>query len=538
MSNLKTLIKYNLLNSFPIISKLNKKKNYSTKALVGLALLAFFGIFAFITVYMLLIESLFAQAGHPDLIILMGITVSSLMIFFTNLTQANAYLFRTKDYDLLMSLPIKDRDIVLSKFIGLYFINFLSVVSIMGGTYIAYTIYAGFDSIMLLLYIITMIMVPVIPVALSSLVAFGLGYFPLNPKAKNYVSTILYVIFFIVFSIFYSKIMNSSENELLNQIGKMKTIFKQIYFMSGPIFEGFYNKDILSLSLFIGSSLIISIIFVLIVSKNFKFFNNFTNRNKINKNFVLTNDNKSNGEIKTLLLKEAREYINIRSYVLNTIIGPVLSLVFTITLSKQMINGLEGLLPEGTLNVPMESFVFGFIIMIGTFFLFLTNTCASSISLEGKNFWIIKSAPVKTSSVFISKILLNVIITVPFAIANVVISSILTKANILYSVFALLMLLCCVGYFSILGLYVNILLPKFDFDSPVKVIKQSLSALITIGIAFVLSFALIILYTLLGNMINPLIALIICFIFNLIILIISIMLLKTHGKRKYEALCA
>ena len=237
-------------------------------------------------------------------------------------------------------------------------------------------------------------------------------------------------------------------------------------------------------------------------------------------------------------MKEAREYINIRSYVLNTIIGPVLSLVFTITLSKQMINGLEGLLPEGTLNVPMESFVFGFIIMICTFFLFLTNTCASSISLEGKNFWIIKSAPVKTSSVFISKILLNVIITVPFAIANVVISSILTKANILYSVFALLMLLCCVGYFSILGLYVNILLPKFDFDSPVKVIKQSLSALITTGIAFVLSFALIILYILLGNMINPLIALIICFMFNLIILIISIMLLKTHGKRKYEALCA
>ena len=86
MSNLKTLIKYNLLNSFPIISKLNKKKNYSTKALVGLALLAFLGIFAFITVYMLLIESLFAQAGHPDLILLMGITVSSLMIFFTNLT--------------------------------------------------------------------------------------------------------------------------------------------------------------------------------------------------------------------------------------------------------------------------------------------------------------------------------------------------------------------------------------------------------------------------------------------------------------------
>ena len=84
MSNLVTLIKYNILNSFPIISKLNKKKNHSTKALVGLAVLAFLAIFAFITIYMCMIESLFAQAGHSDLILLMGITMSSLMIFFTN----------------------------------------------------------------------------------------------------------------------------------------------------------------------------------------------------------------------------------------------------------------------------------------------------------------------------------------------------------------------------------------------------------------------------------------------------------------------
>lgn len=539
MSNLVTLIKYNILNSFPIISKLNKKKNHSTKALVGLAVLAFLAIFAFITIYMCMIEGLFAQSGHSDLILLMGITMSSLMIFFTNLTQANAYLFRTKDYDLLMSLPVRQRDIVLSKFIGLYFVNFLSVFSIMGGTYLAYVIFSGFDLVMLLLYLVTMIFLPVIPVAISSLVAFGLGYFPLNPKTKNFVSTILYILFFIVFSFFYSKVMNSSESELLNQIAKMKTIFKQAYPMAGIIFEGFYNKDLLSLVIFIGSSLVISIIFVIIVSKNFKNFNNYTNRYKMSKDFKITNEiNKSNGEIKTLLLKEIREYVSIRSYVINTIVGPILSLVFTITLSKQMLNGLEGLLPEGTLNVSLESFVFGFIVMISTFFLFLTNTSASSISLEGKNFWIIKSAPVKTSSVFMSKILLNMMIVGPFAVANVVISAVLTKANLIYAILALLMMLCIVGYFSTLGLYVNILLPKFDYDSPVKVIKQSMSALIVTGMAFVISIILISCYTVFGNMISPIVGIIICFAISLALLITSIILLKTHGKKKYEALCA
>ena len=78
----------------------------------------------------------------------------------------------------------------------------------------------------------------------------------------------------------------------------------------------------------------------------------------------------------------------------------------------------------------------------------------------------------------------------PFAIANVVISAVLTKANLIYAILALLMMLCIVGYFSTLGLYVNILLPKFDYDSPVKVIKQSMSALIVTGMAFVISIIL------------------------------------------------
>ena len=251
----------------------------------------------------------------------------------------------------------------------------------------------------------------------------------------------------------------------------------------------------------------------------------------MSKDFKITNEiNKSNGEIKTLLLKEIREYVSIRSYVINTIVGPILSLVFTITLSKQMLNGLEGLLPEGTLNVSLESFVFGFIVMISTFFLFLTNTSASSISLEGKNFWIIKSAPVKTSSVFMSKILLNMMIVGPFAVANVVISAVLTKANLIYAILALLMMLCIVGYFSTLGLYVNILLPKFDYDSPVKVIKQSMSALIVTGMAFVISIILISCYTVFGNMISPIVGIIICFAISLALLITSIKLLSLVNK--------
>ena len=350
MSNLKSLIKYNLLNSFPIINKLinnklNKKKNKSIIFITTIFIILFLIIFALLTLYLVLFESIFAQAGHPEVVLLMAITISAVMVFFTNLSLANSYIFRTKDYDLLMSIPIKESDIVISKLISLYIYNFVFVFSIMTGAYIAYIVYNDFDIVFTLLYFISLLFAPLIPIGISSIIAFLLGYIPLSQKIKNIFSTILYAGLFIIFSIAYTSIMKSSETELMNQIGFLSTIFKKVYFMTGTIFEGFYNKDIISFIIFITSSLIVMIIFIIIVSKTFKHFNNYTNRKKINKTYKLNSEKYStNSEVKSLFIKEFRQYINIPSYIMNTIVGPILSLVCTITLSTQLLEGAGSLL--------------------------------------------------------------------------------------------------------------------------------------------------------------------------------------------------
>jgi len=537
MNSLVSLLKYNLLNSFPIINKLNKKKNKSTKGLFALCALIYLLMFIFIVIYMFMFMSIFNEAGRPEIILLMGVTISSIMVFFTNLTQANSYIFRTKDYDLLMSLPIKQKDIVISKLLSLYIYNFIFVFSIMGAIYIPYAVIAGFDIIMFILYVISMFFVPLIPIGISSFIAFGFGYVPLPQKVKNISSTILYIILFIIFTMFYTTILESSESELLNQIGKMADIFKKLYFMSETIFNGFYEKNILSFILFISISVIVVIMFVFIVSKLFKNFNNHTNRSKVKSNYSINKEEyKSNSEVKALFIKELRNYINIPSYIMNTIVGPILSVAATFTLSTQLLEGLQGLLPEdsGISNIP--NFAIGFLGVIIIFFISMTSTSSSSISLEGKNFWILKSAPIKTKSVFISKILLNVLILTPFIIADIIIAYFLLECDLVISILVLLMDLLFVISFSVFGLYINILLPKFEFDSPLKVVKQSGAVFVSMIVSFVISFLMIIIYIIFNSMFNPTIGIIAGLVIGLISCILSIVLLCTHGKKKYNNL--
>ena len=544
MSNLKSLIKYNLLNSFPIINKLinnklNKKKNKSIIFITTIFIILFLIIFALLTLYLVLFESIFAQAGHPEVVLLMAITISAVMVFFTNLSLANSYIFRTKDYDLLMSIPIKESDIVISKLISLYIYNFVFVFSIMTGAYIAYIVYNDFDIVFTLLYFISLLFAPLIPIGISSIIAFLLGYIPLSQKIKNIFSTILYAGLFIIFSIAYTSIMKSSETELMNQIGFLSTIFKKVYFMTGTIFEGFYNKDIISFIIFITSSLIVMIIFIIIVSKTFKHFNNYTNRKKINKTYKLNSEKYStNSEVKSLFIKEFRQYINIPSYIMNTIVGPILSLVCTITLSTQLLEGAGSLLGSIVNPENIDEYAMGLLGVVLILLMSLTSTSSSSISLEGKRFWIIKSLPVKTSSVFISKILLNVIIFVPFIIIDVIIASIIIKCSVFMSILVLVMNIFMALAFSIYGLYINILLPKFNYESPIKVVKQSSAVLVVMITSFIIDFISIFLYNILNVIFNPMIGIVCTTIFSLIIFILSLILLLVHGKKKYELLNA
>ena len=104
--------------------------------------------------------------------------------------------------------------------------------------------------------------------------------------------------------------------------------------------------------------------------------------------------------------------------------GKIMFLIFTIGIYFSV----EGLSEE----LAMFKDYFGLVILVlGLFSLLMTSTTASSISLEGKNIWFYKSLPVKTSEIFIGKILVDLLLTLIIGIPTIIIVSILFKFSIL-----------------------------------------------------------------------------------------------------------
>lgn len=249
----------------------------------------------------------------------------------------------------------------------------------------------------------------------------------------------------------------------------------------------------------------------------------------LNKNRIVI---EKNSVLKSLIKKELSMYFSIPIYVINTIIGPAIILLgslATIFLEK------EEILRVLEINASEEFtliLVIGF--LIGT--ISLSCTTNSSISLEGKNLWILKSLPIRVMDVFKGKIILNLILVLPVTL----IASIIFKFTLGYSYLELLYVVVLTGIYatiiSIIGIIANLFFPRLNWTSATQVVKQSFSVILVM-LASLVIVGIPVITVIKFNVINIMkintIALI-STIYLLLVLISSLIVLKYIAIKKYE----
>ncbi|MFQ8600428.1 MAG: putative ABC transporter permease subunit [Oscillospiraceae bacterium] len=119
-----------------------------------------------------------------------------------------------------------------------------------------------------------------------------------------------------------------------------------------------------------------------------------------------------------------------------------------------------------------------------SFFVVMTYTTACSISLEGKNFWLLRSLPVSTRTVLWSKIALNLLLILPVVALNAVILSIGLRVNVLQAALLFFTPAAYGLFISIAGQLLNLLFPNFGWTNETAVIKQSAPAFLTMLAGF------------------------------------------------------
>ncbi len=541
MRNFWILLKNDIVNTYGINAL--KKKFATKKAFLRIwmpviAVLIALAFFALIMVYMYGLDSLFVAAGDPGLILIYGVALGSLISFMTTISKANAYLFESKDFDLLMSFPIQPRVIILEKLANLLLLNYISFGFLYIPSVIWFIVFTGPGFIFYPLVLLIMLIAPLVIVTVCSVISYFLGILLSKFKYKNLLQTIGMLIFFIgvMFISFSTTQLAEIENDqdaLLQLVSNMRDFATNIYppavWAEGALMDG----NIISLMLFVGISIIPFGIFVLVVEKNFVKANARARVSYTDKNFKLS-EQESASPLKSLIKKELKRYFSNSMVVLNTIVGPVMG-TFMIGLLLFSQEEVIGSLISG--GIGLNEFT-AILIIATTFMNGMTSTTASAISLEGKYFWITKSAPVKEKTVFNSKVFINFIISIPFTIINVIIVMIVVKPSLFMMIpFILIPTLInlILGYG---GLYVNLLFPRLDWKMEVKVVKQSVSVLVTMVFGMLLTVGITILgVVLMGlNLLGQglVTSLVLVIILMIVILFGVYILLSKDGVKRYN----
>ena len=394
-----------------------------------------------------------------------------LVVLFT--VMRSIYPSKTLDEELLLSLPYTKTEIILSKAIYNYLFDVLSYAMVLLPSFIVYYIMVTSATFMVVVWGIVFVM-------LAGIVSAGISYIisllfvKLAGKFKNF--NVIQSVLTLLMLAGYMVLQYSIPGYLTEFTGDPSEYINGVFLVNKLLSWVLHNNLLVFIVILIAAIIIYVISFGLRFYYFGKTFGSYQSKDKTLKYQALP-------VWKALLKKEFKFYFGNTTYFINTIIGCFfvigVSVAYRIIGADQVLVFISALPKELQLSPDI------LIAILSSMLLTTTVTTSVSLSLEGKNFWILKANPVSVKDVFISKILLNVILTTTASFISSILFGNLSNP-VTYLVYFVIPAIVGINT-SIIGLIINLLFPKFDFESTEEIVKRGLSHPIAMGISFVVS---------------------------------------------------
>ena len=469
MSKIWILIRAQLINFFPI-NEIREPRNKKQSSVV----IASFGIITlaiFFCVYNIMTAKTLVQVGQQELIPAYMVAVSSFSILFLTIFYSNGILFGSRDIETLLSLPLKSSDIISSKFMFMYLLNFLIgfIFMLPGG--IVWVLNGSLNVLQIILYFTSMIFVPLIPMCIAAcmgmIVVAVSSYF----KRKNVIALIFsFVMIGIIGYIAVSAMKSGNEDSIEIMLSKQITA---LYPISGLFVQHTNFPMYIGMGLFIAFSTAVFYIFVKIVAMKYGLLNTLA------KTTSRYSDNKKSYNRKSIFLalykKEMGRFLSSYMAVLNAGLGVILLCVFSIFLlfnSVEQIGESSGI---ENINEYLSNFAPLFIASM----LSLSCPAASAISLEGKNIWILQSSPVKVKMILNSKIAVNLTLHLIGYMISIFAFMLKLDMNFIQVINLIIVPICYSIFITVIGISLNKKYPNYEWESEMMVVKQSMPVIVS-----------------------------------------------------------
>lgn len=479
MRNVLLLTKLGLLSSLG--SGRAKKRRLGQNAMRALNVLGGLLLMLFMGVYGWGISLLAEEAGAPRMLLSIGVLLGSLLSVVFGIAKTPSLLFAAKDLEMLLSLPVKEREVFLSRLILVWTSHLTGMATVTLPFFAVYGIRFGTAGFFLRMVPVLLLLPFVLAVvgSLCALLITGISRHFKKSGAVSMVLTLLLIGAILCGSMFLGAVTGSDMVSAIQNADRALMNFPltgwSVQALLGSTW-GFLKLTALCLVPFAAVALLFS--------KTFRRIHAALNERRSEGNFRL-GAMKTASPLKALAKREIKSYFSQNYYVFNTAVGGVMLLILSVLL---LIGGPAVLseIAEVEGGAQVKALLFPLLVLMECFCVTVGCTTASSISLEGNRLWILKSLPVSVRDIYRAKLAVQLLITLPVLPISGIIGAAVLGLGITGAVILILLPALCALFIGLVGLIANLLFPMLDWKNPAVPVKKGGSVLVAMLVAFAL----------------------------------------------------
>ena len=380
-------------------------------------------------------------------------------------------LYLSKDNDLLLSMPIPIRDVILSRLLGVYItgLGYSAVVSL--PTVVVGWIRGGVSAATLVGGVLWIFVLSLIVFGLSCLLGWVVARLSQRLKNKSFITVLIALVVIGLYYFVYFKVMSRLDDLLENVLligGKIKSSLYPIY-----LFGRFTEGDWLAMLAWTGGVLLALALIWFLLKHSFL---SVATSSAVSKHAVYREKKSKQTSVSSALLRrEWYRFSGSATYMLNCGLGVVFLLAGGIALlfaGKEVPSGVERLsellLPEGMKGV-LPVFFGAISAMLGS----LVTITAPSVSLEGKTLWQIQSLPVEPWQILRAKLRLHLAVAAIPSLFCFLVITVLVPATLAQKLLVFAIGVLFTVFFALFGLLMGVKMPNLGWKNETAAVKQS-----------------------------------------------------------------
>lgn len=393
---------------------------------------------------------------------------------FGSVFSTQSQLYDAKDNDLLLSMPIKPGNILLSRMIPLLLLTVVFAGLVMVPASVMYAILVAFSPLNFVIQLIGLLAVTFLAQAVACLLGWGL-HLLLSKVNKSFASLLYMVVFLGLYFGIYSQagnIMNSMAAEGAAIASALEAWVWPICALG----RGCSGEPVYFLAFAVICAAVFGAVYYLLART---FLKSATTRRSVRRRKLNMAAQKAGTPSGAVVFKEWRHFLGSPVYLTNTGIGILMTAALAV--AGVIFRGkiMELLELYASMGLELYGYLPLVICAMMGFLVSMMFISAPSVSLEGKNLWILRSLPISSKRILEAKLRFHMLMTTPVTVIAAV------ALAVAYGCGVLEILLCGLvsGLFTVLsgmlGMVCGLRWAKLDWISEAYPCKQGAAAGIT-----------------------------------------------------------